>query len=139
MKVIDPGHRYQLLSLDGPYHQELRFVKRCQPKERYPGNFNAHPGTTIQSVMRCLIEREQYLQNQVWCFENLMIIFLLKFSIWLLEFRAARRHKKPYWHWVDFSFQSPLCSHCGHTQCDAIPTGGDASFSNPGASHKQQN
>lgn len=117
MKTIDPGHRYLLLSLDGGEPQELVFVKRCNPPERYPGNTNAHPGTTLQAVIRCLIERFHYLQGQFWCVENWIAIRLLMFVLWLLEFRAARRHGLSYWHSPHFATYAPLCPQCGHTQC----------------------
>jgi len=38
--------------------------------ERFPGNTNSYPGTTLQSVIRCLINRLDYLQGQVRCKEN---------------------------------------------------------------------
>jgi hypothetical protein len=48
--VIDPGHRYHLLTLDGPLDQRLQFVKRCDMErpESDPGNTNNYPGTTSE-------------------------------------------------------------------------------------------
>jgi hypothetical protein len=48
MKVIDPGHYYELNVLDGdlPLPAYLRFVKREGPG--YPGNKDHYPGTTCQ-------------------------------------------------------------------------------------------
>jgi len=124
-KVIDPGHHYQLLVLDGFSNDErdLQFVKRCDRArpERYPGNTNSYPGTTLQSVIRCLIERLHYLQGQVWCLENWVILRALGLALWLLEFRAARRHKRFYWHGPKFATTARMCSMCGHTQCDCVP------------------
>ena len=65
MKVIDPGHSYLLRSYDGGGPSRLTFVKRCDPPEKYPGNWNAHPGTQIQEVLRALMERCQYINNQI--------------------------------------------------------------------------
>lgn len=125
-KVLDPGHFYELLTLDQkgvPWVQQLRFVKRCdlfQP-ERYPGNYCAYPGTTLQSVLRCLCERVRYLQNQISCPENVLVLFFLRAAIWLLEFRAARRHKRSYFRGLNFAEQAPMCPDCGHTGCKHRP------------------
>jgi hypothetical protein len=119
--VFDPGHKYELLTLDDPhYRQSLQFVKRWDPKDpkRFPGNFNAYPGTTLQSVMRCLCERVRYLQNQIWAPENCILLKCLQLGIWFLEFRAARRHGHTYFHGLKFAEQQPMCPHCGHTVCE---------------------
>jgi hypothetical protein len=119
MKVIDPGHMYLLTRLDvgtGYMGTMLTFVKRCGPK--FPGNTGGnYPGTTLQNVLRALCDRMRYLQNQVWAAENVVILFALRLSIWLLEFRAARRHGRSYFHGLDFAEKSPMCSECGHTDC----------------------
>lgn len=120
-KVIDDGHHYQLLILDGCSSQdELRFVKRCDLERpwRFPGNHNAYPGTTLQSVLRCLCERVRYLQNQIWCLENVVVLLALRLAIWCLELRAARRHRRSYWHGLGFAERAPMCPDCGHTACD---------------------
>ena len=119
MKVIDPGHQYLLLSLDGVLHQELIFVKRCNDLNpgQYPGNTESHAGTNMQSVLRALLERMRYLENQIPCYENTIIISLLRSCLWLLELRAARRHKRMYYHLPAFAESEPLCPRCGHTDC----------------------
>lgn len=124
MKVIDKGHVYSLLSLDGKYYQILRFVKRHDPVRpwRFPGNTNSHPGTTLQSVIRALIERVRYLQGQLWCFENAVILIALRTCLWLLEFRAARRHGGFYFKGLRFAETAPMCPICGHTICKHEPT-----------------
>jgi len=116
----DPGHSYELPALDGEHSQELRFVKRCDPAhpERFPGNTNRYPGTTLQVVIRVLLNRLAYLQWQVWSVENAIIMRLLRASLWLLEFRAARRHGHGYWHGLRFASEARMCGQCGHTQCD---------------------
>lgn len=65
MRVIDPGHCYELDSLDGDGHvQRLRFVKRVGDK--YPGNQPpAYPGPTSQEVLRALIDRTVYADGQI--------------------------------------------------------------------------
>lgn len=118
MIVLDPGHRYAFISLDGNYIQELRFVKR--EGKKFPGNSGAYSGTIIQDVLRTVIERISYLQKQTWCFENALIYFLLSIVVWLLEFRAARRHRKLYMRGLNFASKSKMCLTCGHTICDCL-------------------
>ena len=45
MKVIDPGHIYELDTLDGDFRQIVRFVKR------FRGALN-HSGTVNQELLR---------------------------------------------------------------------------------------
>lgn len=116
MRIIDPGHYYQLLTLDGDDIQYLRFVKREGPG--FPGNVGYHSGTTLQSVIRALCERVRYLQRQAWCVHNVLLLSLLRVCLWLLEKRAAKRHGKSYWHGLAFAEDTPMCPKCGHTVCD---------------------
>jgi hypothetical protein len=120
MKTIDPGHKYELATLDGGLPQTLTFVKRHDEEnpDRFPGNTESHPGTTLQNVIRALLERFRYLQNQHACLENAICITFLRLSLWLLEFRAARRHGKFYLKSITFSENAPMCVKCGHTFCN---------------------
>lgn len=124
VRVLDAGHRYELGSLDGEHPQTLQFVKRCDAEKpwRFPGNTNSYPGATLQMVIRALLDRVAYLQQQIWCPENLVITKLLQLTLWLLEARAARRHKRTYWHGLRYAAQSPLCLACGHTTCEHAST-----------------
>lgn len=118
--ILDAGHKYELITLDGSLIQNLIFVKRCDLNNpnKFPGNTNAYPGTTLQSVIRCLIDRVKYLQNQVFSIENIIIINLLKINLWLFEFRAARRHGKFYIKTPNFAAYNKMCEKCGHTVCN---------------------
>ena len=62
MKVIDPGHKYELAHLDGNGHEVLTFVKR--EGDGYPGNIDHHAGTNLQEVFRAALDRVKYLDNQ---------------------------------------------------------------------------
>lgn len=122
MKVIDPGHKYKLLTLDGVIEQTLTFVKRFDAKDptRFPGNYEAYPGTTMQSVIRCLIERIDYLQNQISDDNNLFIRCNLVHCLWLLEDRAARRHGYKFDCLPYEVLTLPMCPHCGHVVCKEL-------------------
>lgn len=116
MRVIDPGHEYQLDSLDGELEQRLIFVKREGAK--YPGNTGHHPGTTLQEVLRAIIERSEYVNRQIPCAETTLAVGLLQSALYLLESRAARRHGRtldqPL---VDVLSGLSKCAKCGHVGC----------------------
>lgn len=131
MKVIDPGHVYELTWLDGKpdagtfslstgtlsRDDRLIFVKREGAK--YPGNVGHHPGTTLQEVLRALISRVKYVHRQQWDFNNTTLLNDLRHAIYLLEERAARKHHRG----LELSEEAhiedlPTCSKCGHIGCE---------------------
>lgn len=117
MTVVDPGHEYLLDALDGDAVQRLVFVKREGAK--YPGNVGSHSGTTLQEVLRALIERCRYVNNQTPCPETEAVTNLLASALFLLEVRAARCHGRH----LDASLESVVsgegkCPKCGHVGCD---------------------
>lgn len=118
MQVIDPGHEYLLDSLDGVCVNHLVFVKRVG--EKYPGNTGSHPGTTMQEVLRTLVERAEYVGRQVPCEETSAVIYHLKMSIYLLEMRAARCHGRSVPGFMDAVRGTGKCSVCGHVGCDGF-------------------
>lgn len=115
MNVIDHGHEYNLLILDGVMPQTLKFVKREGVK--FPGNIGHHQGTTMQSVIRALIERVRYLNNQIADKRNCAVEARLHECLWLLEDRAAERHGLDFDFRVEDIYEMPMCKHCGHVVC----------------------
>lgn len=119
MKVLDPGHDYELDVLDGDFKIQLTFVKRVGDK--YPGNTTDFPGTNMQEVMRALIDRCYYLNNQIYSPDTSEVIRLLRRAIYHLEHRAADIHgrKMPgtYMQIVGGIESLPKCSKCGHIGC----------------------
>ncbi len=117
MRVVDPGHEYILDSLDGDLPQRLVFVKR--EGRKYPGNVGHHPGTTMQEVLRALIERATYVNGQIECPETTLAISALQTALYLFESRAARRHGRSL---EGVTLQDVFdgqgkCSACGHVGC----------------------
>lgn len=117
MRVLDSGHRYSLATLDGDGTPELlQFVKREGLK--YPGNVGHYPGTTMQEVLRALIERARYVNNQIACAETEAAIGCMETALLLFEMRAARRHKR---HLdataVEDVVSGATCVTCGHVGC----------------------
>ncbi len=103
MKVLDPGHSYELNILDysagKPKQPFLIFVKRLGPK--FPGNTGeAYPGTTLQEVLRACCDRLRYVseqgalleQPQMACNYSTEALGHLRQAILCLERRAALLH-----------------------------------------------
>lgn len=118
MRVIDPGHEYVLNHLDGNGEQRLVFVKR--EGEGYPGNVGSHEGTTMQEVLRALIHRAKYVQNQIPCTETYEAISSMRDALYRFEMRAARRHGRDRVyiaaHYENIESE-PICEKCGHVGC----------------------
>lgn len=116
--MLDPGHDYVLESLDGDAPQRLTFVKR--EGAGFPGNVGSHPGTTMQEVLRALIERAEYVNAQVPCAETEAAAEMWKASLVLLEARAARRHGRVAGEFetLDEAWTARGCPRCGHVGCD---------------------
>lgn len=117
MKIIDPGHEYEVASLDGDLPQKIVFVKREGPG--YPGNVGSHPGTTIQEVLRVCIDRLFYVYEQTPCAETEAAANQLVTAILLLELRAKRRKNKA----LDLKGCLTIdwletCATCGHINCE---------------------
>lgn len=114
MIVVDPGHECLLSSLDGEQENRLVFVKREGPG--YPGNIGHHPGTTMQEVLRVLIDRANYVNNQIRSYLTEEAIGHMEKAILALEIRAARRHGRPDVY-LRQAVDGPTCKKCGHAGC----------------------
>jgi len=117
MIVLDPGHRYQLEHLDGVGTEILSFVKR--QGENYPGNTSHYEGTNLQEVLRALIDRIKYLDNQIPDYRNKNVLDYLRWSMLQLEYRAAERHSRDLvinqWQAIE---DYPTCMFCKHIGCE---------------------
>lgn len=83
MKVIEPGHIYQLQHLDGTGAGTLMFVNREAGTE--------HEGTQTQEVLRALIDRTQHCDRCLRWDGNDKIIQHLRMALALHESRAIER------------------------------------------------
>ena len=115
MRVIDPGHEYALTHLDGGREEILTFVKREGPQ--YPGNVGSHPGTNMQEVLRVLIHRLRYLDEQLPHFSNKYVLDDLRSALRKLEIRAADRHGRRHPRFTIEPEAMPVCQRCGHIEC----------------------
>lgn len=124
MKILDPGHLYELANLDthepGNYVERIQFVKRLGDK--FPGNTGmATSGTIAQEVIRVLIDRLHYVNGQIENGLNYRAIGALRDALCALEMRAALARGDE-----DAATQirsmaepetEPTCKHCGHVLC----------------------
>jgi hypothetical protein len=120
MKVLDPGHRYSLSVLDIkdelPYTCHLQFVKRIG--EKFPGNQPpAEPGTTVQEVLRAVVDRLAYVNNQQPHQDTREAQLFVEMAIWHLERRAAIIHERPVPNPHE-AIYGVTCPKCGHVGCE---------------------
>jgi hypothetical protein len=123
VRIVDPGHLFALDSLDGEIGQLLQFVKRVG--EKYPGNeAPPYPGCTSQEVLRALIARTIYVNNQESNPHNTIALRGLRMALCALETRAAERRGEVAEFFAlvggdaEKSIEShPTCSTCGHIAC----------------------
>lgn len=116
MKILDEGHAFELESLDGDWTQQLLFVKR--EGKHYPGNIGSHPGTTMQEVLRALISRADYVNQQIPCLETEVGINAMKTALIMFEMRAKRvKLKQLKENTIDAVLKAVVCTVCGHVSC----------------------
>ena len=115
MKVLDPGHRYELAHLDGKRKQTLTFVKR--KGAMYPGNKSAHEGTNVQEVLRACVDRLLYVNGQIPSEHTHLARLNIEGAIFELEQRAAERHGRSMGFSIDEAVHGKTCGKCGHVQC----------------------
>jgi hypothetical protein len=119
MRVIDPGHYYQITSYYPDPNkqvywrdQEISFVKKIG--ENFPGNTGtAYPGTNCQELIRVLIDRVEYLNNQKPARENHKILYHLFEALAWFEIRAAHLKGTDFYLESGFETVEP-CKICGH-------------------------
>lgn len=117
MRVLDRGHRYEIDRYDvgHPCSQQLQFMKR--EGIQYPGNEGSYPGTNCQEVLRVLIDRTIYLDNQIPAQENQVILAGLRSALLGFELRAARRHGRELPASLVPIEHMAYCRTCGHIGC----------------------
>lgn len=83
MKIVEPGHIYQLHHIDGPGYEELTFVNREKGTKQ--------EGTQTQEVLRALINRTIHCDNCLRWEGNDLILQHLRMALILHEARALIR------------------------------------------------
>lgn len=70
MKVLTPGHRYELSSHAGGAPQVLQFIEKKPVADGTPNMYVVNDGTTNEEVLGMLIDRMNHLQAVMPCVEN---------------------------------------------------------------------
>lgn len=113
MRVLEPGHVYELHNVDGKGLQVIHFVRRRDDEALLLPEDQRHEGVLFQEVVRMLVDRINYLNAEGPCAENVEIMESLRRIIQLGEIRAARRtiEKHPMIERMD------VCEICQHALC----------------------
>lgn len=127
MKTVEPGHTYVLDCLHTDPNQPsvfqttLAFVKRLGDK--YPGNQPpAREGPNMQEVLRALIDRTKYLDQQEPSNRNSDVIDHLRAALINLELRHAEKKGWSTWRLMLSNIELvPACRTCGHLFCKDHP------------------
>jgi len=94
MKVLTPGHRYQLANFENSIkHQILQFI---QKEVQVPDGTleTISDGTTNEEVLEMLLDRMEFLNKKMPCQENTMVIVKLEACLFLLNKRTKEREKR---------------------------------------------
>lgn len=91
MNIIDPGHIYDLWLIGTDQPQRLTFVKRSGGAIQYD---HEYPGVQVQEVLRALIDRSEYLDAILPCFETQDAVWFLRRALHAYEARAYRRKQE---------------------------------------------
>jgi hypothetical protein len=95
MRVVTPGHRYELGHFENTSGaQTLQFIEKTPATgpDAKPGELvTVNDGTTNEEVLRVLIDRMGSLQAKFPCRENAIVVTKLEESLMWLEKRTRDR------------------------------------------------
>lgn len=115
MRILDTGHVYEVHNVDGPGTQLITFVRRRGDDAQLLPERDRHAGILCQELLRVLVDRVRFLNDEDPCVEDTEIIHHLRDSLRLFESRAARRtiEKLPM---PELADACPICHHilCAH-------------------------
>ena len=97
MKVIKPGHRYELPNFENPATpgQTIQFVEKYFSPDGPPDDSRSvHDGVTTESVLEMLIDRMYFQEAKFSCRENTFAIMKLEEALMWLDKRTLDRHKR---------------------------------------------
>ena len=83
MKVIEPGHIYEVFNNGAPGSQIITFINTEEGSE--------HPGAISQEFIRVLIDRLKHKDGRNTCIENGDLIYHFRMALLNYEARAYRR------------------------------------------------
>jgi hypothetical protein len=95
MKIIVPGHRYEVPNMDdNSVNQVIQFIEK-KPKDPDDSTLvTTIDGTSTEQVLRVLINRIEHLQKMIPCRENALVITKLEEAEMWLNARTFNRMKR---------------------------------------------
>lgn len=117
MRVLIPGHKYELQNVDDPSVQVLQFVQRRDERGELLLPSDQVAGLQTQEVLRALIDRTLYLHAEQAWHENVTAVNHLRDCLRMYESRAAHRHLEK----LGMPERAPHCLQCGHIFCFCSP------------------
>lgn len=113
MRIIEPGHVYEVENVDGDGVQRIEFVRRRGDDAELLPERLRREGILSQELLRVLIDRTLYLGAEAAWHENIEILTSLRKALQVYEARAAAAtiYKTP------MPERMPGCPICGHVLC----------------------
>ncbi len=95
MKVLTPGHLYELTNFEQPDNpgQKLQFIEYFPKPDDSGKLLTLHDGTTNEDVLEMFIDRMNHLQARYPCDEYANAIWYMKQALKQLDKRTADRVK----------------------------------------------
>jgi hypothetical protein len=114
MRIIEPGHVYEVYNADGPGTQRIEFVRRRDAVGERTDQ--GRPGILTQELLRVCIDRTLYLYAEAPCDEDTEIIEALRLALTRYETRAARRTVER----LSKPEEADVCPICQHILCQHV-------------------
>lgn len=118
MRILLAGHVYLAEEVGGVRgqeagHQTIAFVRRRDEHARLLPPDEQAPGLLSQELLRVLIDRVRYLNDEDPCVEDVEILGRLRDALRPFETRAARRTIEK----LPMPETAPACPLCHHLLC----------------------
>lgn len=113
MRIIEPGHVYEVENVDGDGTQVITFVRRRGDDGDLLPAYQRHEGILTQELLRVAIDRTLYLNAENPCREDVEIVDRLRDVLRAYEARAARRSLEK----LSMPERKLLCPVCHHLLC----------------------
>lgn len=91
MKILRPGHRYELANFEGGPSQIIQFIEKTPVSAGSPELKTVNDGTTNEELLRVLIDRMNSMQAKFPCRENAIATTHFETGLLWLEKRTADR------------------------------------------------
>lgn len=113
MRILDPGHTYEVQNVDGSGVQIIQFVKRRGPDGELLAEHQRREGIQTQELLRVAINRSIFLNGEQCWHENVDAVNHLRDALRLYESRAAHRALDK----LAMPELASACSICHHIFC----------------------